>query len=114
MQSAPSRLAGDRPVPDLVTEIPGPKARAHVAYDETWTSTSLPRAYPIVPVRGQILATGPLPPLLGHVVLASDCYVFQRPSGEVPMDSESSRHGWANTSAMSCHGFAAASAISCH
>ena len=51
--STPSnRLAGDRPVPDLVTEIPGPKARAHVAYDETWTSPSLPRAYPIVPVRG--------------------------------------------------------------
>jgi len=48
-----SRLAGDRPVPDLVTEIPGPKARAHVAYDETWTSASLPRAYPIVPVRGE-------------------------------------------------------------
>jgi 4-aminobutyrate aminotransferase len=48
-----SRLAGDRPVPDLVTEIPGPKARAHVAYDETWTSPSLPRAYPIVPVRGE-------------------------------------------------------------
>ena len=47
-----NRLAGDRPVPDLVTEIPGPKARAHVAYDETWTSPSLPRAYPIVPVRG--------------------------------------------------------------
>ena len=39
-------------MPDLVTEIPGPKARAHVAYDETWTSPSLPRAYPIVPVRG--------------------------------------------------------------
>jgi 4-aminobutyrate aminotransferase len=51
-----SRLAGDRPVPDLVTEIPGPKARAHVAYDETWTSASLPRAYPIVPVRGEGLA----------------------------------------------------------
>ncbi|HEU4572011.1 MAG TPA: aminotransferase class III-fold pyridoxal phosphate-dependent enzyme [Candidatus Limnocylindrales bacterium] len=32
--------------------MPGPKARAHVAYDETWTSPSLPRAYPIVPVRG--------------------------------------------------------------
>jgi len=48
-----SRLAGDRPVPDRVTEIPGPKARAHVAYDETWTSASLPRAYPIVPVRGE-------------------------------------------------------------
>ncbi len=47
-----SRLAQARPVPDIVTEIPGPKARAHVAYDELWTSPSLPRAYPIVPVRG--------------------------------------------------------------
>jgi 4-aminobutyrate aminotransferase len=40
-------------VPDLVTEIPGPKARAHVEYDHAWTSPSLPRAYPIVPVRGE-------------------------------------------------------------
>jgi len=48
-----NRLAGDRPVPDLITEVPGPKARAHVTYDETWTSPSLPRAYPIVPVRGE-------------------------------------------------------------
>jgi len=48
-----SRIAGDRPVPDIVTELPGPKARAHVAFDETWTSPSLPRAYPIVPVRGE-------------------------------------------------------------
>jgi 4-aminobutyrate aminotransferase len=39
-------------VPDVVTEIPGPRARAHVAYDERWTSRSLPRAYPLVPVRG--------------------------------------------------------------
>ena len=46
------RIAGDRPVPHIVTELPGPKARAHVAFDETWTSPSLPRAYPIVPVRG--------------------------------------------------------------
>ena len=53
MIQAQSRLAGTRPVPHLVTEIPGPKARAHVAYDETWTSPSLPRAYPIVPVRGE-------------------------------------------------------------
>ena len=52
MAQVSSRLAGSRPVPDLVTEVPGPKARAHVAYDETWTSPSLPRAYPIVPVRG--------------------------------------------------------------
>ena len=42
-----------RPVPHIVTELPGPKARAHVAFDETWTSPSLPRAYPIVPVRGE-------------------------------------------------------------
>ena len=52
MTSAQNRLAGDRPVPDLITEVPGPKARAHVTYDETWTSPSLPRAYPIVPIRG--------------------------------------------------------------
>ncbi|MEA2519590.1 MAG: 4-aminobutyrate aminotransferase [Chloroflexota bacterium] len=52
MPSAQNRVAADRPVPDLITEVPGPKARAHVAYDETWTSPSLPRAYPIVPVRG--------------------------------------------------------------
>jgi 4-aminobutyrate aminotransferase len=49
----PSRLAQARPVPHIVTEIPGPKARAHVAFDETWTSPSLPRAYPIVPIRGE-------------------------------------------------------------
>jgi len=47
-----SRIAGTRPVPDIVTEIPGPKARAHIAFDESWTSPSLPRAYPIVPARG--------------------------------------------------------------
>ena len=52
MATASSRLAGDRPVPHIVTELPGPKARAHVEFDETWTSPSLPRAYPIVPVRG--------------------------------------------------------------
>ena len=51
--SGSSRIAGDRPVPDIVTELPGPKARAHVAFDEAWTSPSLPRAYPIVPVRGE-------------------------------------------------------------
>jgi 4-aminobutyrate aminotransferase len=53
VSAASSRLAAGRPVPDLVTELPGPRARAHVDYDETWTSPSLPRAYPIVPVRGE-------------------------------------------------------------
>jgi 4-aminobutyrate aminotransferase len=51
--SAAPRIAGDRPVPHIVTELPGPKARAHVAFDQAWTSPSLPRAYPIVPVRGE-------------------------------------------------------------
>jgi 4-aminobutyrate aminotransferase len=46
----------DRPIPDLITEIPGPKARAHVTFDQQWTSPSLPRAYPLVPVRGQGMA----------------------------------------------------------
>jgi 4-aminobutyrate aminotransferase len=41
-----------RPVPDIVTAPPGPKALAHIAFDHAWTSPSLPRAYPIVPVRG--------------------------------------------------------------
>jgi 4-aminobutyrate aminotransferase len=53
LPASPSRLAGSRPVPHIVTELPGPKARAHIAFDETWTSRSLPRAYPIVPVRGE-------------------------------------------------------------
>jgi 4-aminobutyrate aminotransferase len=39
-------------VPHLVTEIPGPKAREHIAFDQAWTSPSLPRAYGLVPVRG--------------------------------------------------------------
>ena len=53
MAQAPSRLAQARPVPHIVTEVPGPKAQAHIAFDEQWTSPSLPRAYPIVPVRGE-------------------------------------------------------------
>ena len=42
-----------RTVPDIRTPIPGPKARAHVKFDHQYTSPSLPRAYPIVPVRGR-------------------------------------------------------------
>jgi 4-aminobutyrate aminotransferase len=37
--------------PRLVTELPGPKARAIVERDERVTSPSLPRAYPLVPAR---------------------------------------------------------------
>jgi 4-aminobutyrate aminotransferase len=40
-------------VPHVVTELPGPKARAHLEFDKQWTSPSVPRAYPVVPVRAE-------------------------------------------------------------
>jgi len=47
------KLAGTaRSVPDIQVPLPGPKARKHVAFDHEFTSPSLPRAYPLVPVRG--------------------------------------------------------------
>jgi 4-aminobutyrate aminotransferase len=49
---APGKLVHASAVPHVVTELPGPKARAHIDFDHRWTSPSLPRAYPIVPVRG--------------------------------------------------------------
>jgi 4-aminobutyrate aminotransferase len=42
-----------RAAPDIRTPLPGPRARQHVAFDHTYTSPSLPRAYPLVPIRGQ-------------------------------------------------------------
>ncbi len=56
MTDVAERAAHPAQVPHLVTELPGPKARAHIAFDEAITSPSLPRAYPIVPVRGDGLA----------------------------------------------------------
>ena len=38
---------------DALNAVPGPRARAHVAFDRRFTSPSLPRAYPLVPVRGE-------------------------------------------------------------
>ncbi|MGZ4360429.1 MAG: aminotransferase class III-fold pyridoxal phosphate-dependent enzyme [Gaiellaceae bacterium] len=43
-------------VPSLVTEVPGPKARALLAADAEVTSPSLPRAYGFVPARGSGVA----------------------------------------------------------
>jgi len=39
--------------PRLITPLPGPKVREHIAFDERYTSPSLPRAYPIAPARGR-------------------------------------------------------------
>src|SRR5436853_7928908 len=54
--ASPATRPATRTAPRLVTEIPGPRARAHVAFDERWTSPSLTRAYPFVPLRGEGLA----------------------------------------------------------
>ncbi|GGK40064.1 acetylornithine aminotransferase [Pilimelia terevasa] len=45
-----------RPVPDLVTPIPGPQAKLVLERDTAVTSPSLPRAYPMAPRRGYGLA----------------------------------------------------------
>ena len=45
-------LDATRPAPQLTTELPGPKARQVLAADNEITSPSLPRAYPMVPLRG--------------------------------------------------------------
>jgi 4-aminobutyrate aminotransferase len=50
---APDKLVQAPAVPHIVTELPGPKARAHLEFDHEWTSPSVPRAYPVVPVRGE-------------------------------------------------------------
>mgnify|MGYP003348951917 CR=1 FL=1 len=53
MTVADKPLAWPTTLPHLVTEVPGPKALAQVAADQAVVSNSLPRAYPIVPVRGE-------------------------------------------------------------
>ena len=53
MTEIADRAAAARPVPHVVTELPGPNARARIAFDGEHTSPSLPRAYGIVPARGE-------------------------------------------------------------
>ena len=53
MTQAPGKLAQAPAVPHIVTELPGPIARAHLEFDRQWTSPSVPRAYPVVPIRGE-------------------------------------------------------------
>ena len=49
---APAWWDASRPVPDVRTKLPGPLARQVLASDAAVTSPSLPRAYPLVPLRG--------------------------------------------------------------
>ncbi|MDQ3871907.1 MAG: aminotransferase class III-fold pyridoxal phosphate-dependent enzyme [Chloroflexota bacterium] len=53
MTQVADRSPQARPVPDIVTELPGPRAREHLELDARYVSPSLPRAYPLVPVRGE-------------------------------------------------------------
>ncbi len=50
---SPDRPLGETVEPIIRTALPGPLATEHIAFDETYTSPSLPRAYGIVPVRGE-------------------------------------------------------------
>jgi 4-aminobutyrate aminotransferase len=45
-------LDASRPVPDVRTSLPGPRAREIYERDQRVTSPSLPRAYPLMPQRG--------------------------------------------------------------
>jgi 4-aminobutyrate aminotransferase len=53
LDASPSHAAAPEPVaPRIVTELPGPKARAIIARDEAVASPSLTRAYPLVADHG--------------------------------------------------------------
>src|SRR5262245_20157969 len=54
MTTAPLHIETDlatAPVPRLITDLPGPRARAHIDRDERVTSTSIGRVHPLVPAR---------------------------------------------------------------
>ena len=52
MSEVRSQDLAEAQAPRLVTEIPGPEARARIERDRRVTSPSLPRAYALVPARG--------------------------------------------------------------
>lgn len=53
MDTPPETTFAGRPVPDLRTEIPGPRAREILARDERYVSPSYTRSYPLVIARGR-------------------------------------------------------------
>ncbi|HEV2373631.1 MAG TPA: aminotransferase class III-fold pyridoxal phosphate-dependent enzyme [Streptosporangiaceae bacterium] len=50
-QTMPAWLDPARPVPDIRTELPGPRGAEVYKHDQAITSPSLPRAYPLMPQR---------------------------------------------------------------
>ena len=54
--TTPAAAAPSSAVPRIVTELPGPKARALIARDEAVASPSLTRAYPLVAESGSGMA----------------------------------------------------------
>jgi len=48
IETSSSAAAARQTAPHIVTELPGPKARALIARDEAVVSPSLTRAYPLV------------------------------------------------------------------
>jgi 4-aminobutyrate aminotransferase len=52
IETTPSAAAARTPAPRIVTELPGPRARALIARDEAVASPSLTRAYPLVAASG--------------------------------------------------------------
>jgi len=53
IEHATGAVTADSPVPDLRTELPGPRAREIIARDEAVTSPSLTRVYPLVVQRAR-------------------------------------------------------------
>ena len=53
IEHAAGAVTADSPVPDLRTELPGPRAREIIARDEAVTSPSLTRVYPLVVQRAR-------------------------------------------------------------
>ncbi len=54
----------------------------------------LPRPLPVFPVRGQMVAVESVPPLLGHVVHSTECYLVPRSTGRLVIGSTMERAGF--------------------
>jgi glycine oxidase len=62
----------------------------------SWSGSlaGLPRRLPVVPVHGQLVAVGKLPPLFQHVVHSADCYIVPRSDGRLIIGATTERQGF--------------------